>query len=596
MGNQVRAFLDANPEYAKRPIVRRGRGSIHLRREDGKIEALCFGAPIHYQDEKGEWQEIDTTLRDMGDGSLGAPGIPFRLTRDGKNRVSGGTFSQRTVRVGLWDAEKGEFTAQVTLPSLRNVSDDTLYAEGDWWRHELRVTASALHETLTIKKEPPQLRKVPDGQWIVLETEFEGLALTSKDAETDWFADGMLFPPPRAEDATNTMPVASDGSPLIRRWAKTVSGKQIVYTGVRADWLKKAQYPVVIDPDYAGDTVDGMIQGQGDSYDTARSTSYYHETNGTTLTVGQSGGGESRYNVYRIFVRFDTSGIPDSATVTQVNLKLTCISDYSSTDFDVQIVKQDWSGQCPISDSNRETAYDNCLSGTADSSIWRNTSGISTNTPYTSGNLSTSWVNKTGYTYYSLRSSRDYSATTPTGDEWIQFAATEHTTASYRPYLVVTYEEITYVDESLTLSTTRSVTFSPSVVIEDGISLSQPRSTTVGAGAEISDDVTLAITQALQAQGTALIGESISLGHIEGLTADVSVVIEEMMALVSTLEMTISAMAEIDESLALATALTLSAEIIRISHQVPGLATAIATRLIASANVKRPRATGKRGG
>ena len=104
-------------------------------------------------------------------------------------------------------------------------------------------------------------------------------------------------------------------------------------------------------------------------------------------------------------------------------------SDYSDTDFDVQIVKQDWSGQNPLSSDNMGTAFDNCLSATADDSIWRNTSGMATNTPYTSGNLSTAWVNTNGITYYSLRSSRDYGNGEPSGNEFVDLYAAEATTA-----------------------------------------------------------------------------------------------------------------------------------------------------------------------
>jgi len=192
-----------------------------------------------------------------------------------------------------------------------------------------------------------------------------------------------------------------------------------------------AVFPVVIDPDYAGDTADGYAYGYSTTYATARSTTYSYGSSANTVQVGQYKSGPY-YSVLRSFLKFDTSGIPDTDTVTQVNLKLVCIYDYSTTDFDVQIVKQNWS-------AINETSYDNCLSGTADSSIWRNTNGISVNTQYASGNLATDWVNKTGYTYYSLRSNRDVSATSPSGNEYIQLASANHATTSYRPVLTVAY-------------------------------------------------------------------------------------------------------------------------------------------------------------
>jgi hypothetical protein len=143
----------------------------------------------------------------------------------------------------------------------------------------------------------------------------------------------------------------------------------------------------------------------------------------------------------RAFLKFNTAAIPDDATVDQVNISMVCTIDDSATDFDVQIVKQNWSAQDPLSAGNREAAYDNCLAGTADNNIWRNTSGMSLNTVYTSGNLSAAYVNKAGYTYYSLRSSRDFAGTEPAGLEEISLASGDHGTAAYRPQLDVIYTE-----------------------------------------------------------------------------------------------------------------------------------------------------------
>ena len=61
----------------------------------------------------------------------------------------------------------------------------------------------------------------------------------------------------------------------------------------------------------------------------------------------------------------------------------------------------------------RETDYDGALTATYDN-LWRNTSGMSSSTQYSSSALDPTYVNKTGTTYYALVSSRDLSATTPT--------------------------------------------------------------------------------------------------------------------------------------------------------------------------------------
>lgn len=198
-------------------------------------------------------------------------------------------------------------------------------------------------------------------------------------------------------------------------------------------------YPVVIDPDYAGTTDDGRISGADTNYTTARANSSALVTGGTSLTLGQLLSGGVNYNVYRNYLKIDTSGIPDTDSITQVNMKLVVVSDFSATDFDIVIKKYNWSAQDPLTAGTREAAYDGCLAATADDNIWRNTSGMAINTQYTSGNLSTAWPSKTTYTYYGLNSSRDVSATAPTGNEYVEVASQDHATSGYRPVLTVTH-------------------------------------------------------------------------------------------------------------------------------------------------------------
>lgn len=190
-----------------------------------------------------------------------------------------------------------------------------------------------------------------------------------------------------------------------------------------------------IDPDYAGTTGDGYIAGANATYSTARSTSTSFDIAATTMYVGQS----SSYNVLRSYIKIDASGIPDGDTITQDNLKLVCTADTSATDFDVAIRKQDWSAQDPLAAGTREAAFDGCLAAASDNNIWRNTAGMSINTVYQSGDLDVTWVSKTGYTYFSLISSRDVSNTTPTGNEYILLATQDHGTAGYRPVLTVVH-------------------------------------------------------------------------------------------------------------------------------------------------------------
>jgi hypothetical protein len=185
--------------------------------------------------------------------------------------------------------------------------------------------------------------------------------------------------------------------------------------------------------DFASGTAFGSILGASTSWDTARSTSAAIEAN---VSIGLTMVASTHYP-FRSFLQFDTSEIPDAATITQVNLRMVCITDSSGVDFDIQIVKQNWTS--PLAAGNREANYDGCLAGTADDSIWRNTNGMSVNTQYTSGNLDPTWVNKTGITYYSLRSSFDFGNSDPGATARVYLGTPTDATVGYRPVLIVTY-------------------------------------------------------------------------------------------------------------------------------------------------------------
>lgn len=434
MANWAVEYLAAHPELASLPLVQRHRhGFTHLR-PDGLYETTIVGMPAHYEASPGDWQPIDTTLQWLTD-HYGAPGVPVLLLGDGTSEIDGGTYSQRTVRVGILRPSTQSIIVAVDVPIGRMVNGDTLSASGvvggAHWTHELRLVEDGLREVLTLES-LPDIPQAQAGDYLVLETQIVGPTFADGWIDGEWNADGMFFPLPSAEDANGDRPQT-------RRFARTVDGVQYVYTGVPVTWLASAAYPVAIDPDYAGMSADGYVYGSSDiDYSTARSTSISYATGGTTVPCGQTKGG-STYQVYRPLLKFDVSSIPDTDAIMQINMKLVATADWSDTDFDVQIIKQDWSAQDPLTDLNRETAYDNCLAGTADGgSPWRNTSGMSINTQYTSPNLDTDWFPASATAaYYSLRSKRDADNISPVSAEFIRLATADHATEAYRPVLTV---------------------------------------------------------------------------------------------------------------------------------------------------------------
>lgn len=195
-------------------------------------------------------------------------------------------------------------------------------------------------------------------------------------------------------------------------------------------------------------SADGGLYGESGTYSVARSTcnTLYSSDR---YSIGQAQPASLIYYAYRMFLKFNTSSLA-GAVIKQVNLKLVAVENNSTTDFDVVIKKADWSAYDPASDANKDNIYDLILSSDADSNIWKNTSDISVNTQYASGNLNTAWINKAGYTYYGLISSRDISATAPRNDvgggqENIRIASSIHATTAYRPILSVEWEMLSSI-------------------------------------------------------------------------------------------------------------------------------------------------------
>jgi hypothetical protein len=430
MSNWVADFLTRNPDLAALPVTKRAKHSLHIRRPDGTIEANFTGAPCHYLDTDNIWKPLDTKLQVIGT-EYGAPGLRGRFMDDGTVKIKDSLYSHKSTRIGIYDPQTKAFSAVKTIP-LGLVSDDKIIAKSGIWKRVLTLTETGVREEIVIQSKPTNTGAGLD-DWLVLETAVTGMSFP--DGELDSFElEEFRFPPPSTKDANGNI------APC-KRFARTVGNIQYVYTGVPVSWLATAVYPVVIDPDFAGDAANGTIEGTSTTYATARSTSTSFFSTGTyNLDIGQRYNSSTGYYfVWRSYLVFDTSGIPDTSTITQVNLKLVCIADSSTADFDVVIKKQDWSAQNPLSDANREAAFDGCLAATSDDNIWRNTSGMSSNTQYTSGNLATAWINLTGSTYYSLISSEDIANSTPTGYERISLGGQENPDAPYRPVLTVLY-------------------------------------------------------------------------------------------------------------------------------------------------------------
>jgi hypothetical protein len=360
------------------PVVKRARHGIHFDKGNGEIVANFSGKPCHYED-KGVWKPIDTTLLLGADGFYGCPHSPVKVHKDGRVKVDKSDYSQFTKLPGS---------------PVGKVDGDRIVREFPGGRQYLYVTEDGFREEIVVDKPTFPLEKFLAKQSGTLPSAYKASPQTAVDANGDVFE------------------ITSD-------------------TKAFGNWLNKAAYPVVIDPDFTGGTGDLYIGGSNADYATARST-YAQKGNAHVLVeCGQYI--STTFRVRRLFFLFDTSTIGAGSTVTQANLNLSWAGDQSLTDFDLQIVEATWDY------TDAGTSYDNCLAGDT-AAVWKNTSSLGTqHVLQASPNLTTSWVSKTGTTYYSLRSSRDKAGTEPSGNEYVTINMADNLTESRRPTLTVTY-------------------------------------------------------------------------------------------------------------------------------------------------------------
>lgn len=156
----------------------------------------------------------------------------------------------------------------------------------------------------------------------------------------------------------------------------------------------------------------------------------------TNIQFGQALTAAPEYTCGEAFISFDTSSIPDDATIDSVVLHLYGQADFSTTDFTVQARIFDWGGALATGDWQDGTELAALtLAATFPTSSW-STAGYN---EFTSETAFKSNVSKTGNTRIVICSSRQVAGTTPTGNEVVNFWTVDETGTSKDPKLVVTY-------------------------------------------------------------------------------------------------------------------------------------------------------------
>jgi len=173
---------------------------------------------------------------------------------------------------------------------------------------------------------------------------------------------------------------------------------------------------------YSEAALDGYINAQGSSYPP---NPYSVKTADTGFAVGQNYLYEVYY-VFRGYISFDTSSIPDDMGIISAKVKLRLQFDLSDTNFFVQLYSGSYGGSLDTGDWNLVTTSEGDFSSTSTWSVdqWKEKA------------VSIGSVSKTGRSQYKLISSRDDDGNTPSGNEHVKIYSGD---SDSDPQLEVTY-------------------------------------------------------------------------------------------------------------------------------------------------------------
>lgn len=183
--------------------------------------------------------------------------------------------------------------------------------------------------------------------------------------------------------------------------------------------------------------LDGHINSQDVVYGTARTGS--NLTVSTTSVTGSPGQNlvATVNHINEIFFSFDTSSIPDDATVTSAELHLFGSADNSTQDFVLEVRVRDWGDTLTTADWVSGASLGSLgLIGSLDSSLWV----VSAYNVIAISNPDDQ-VQKTGFTRFLLCSSRHRVGSAPLGAEFVNHRLQDQAGTSEDPFLRVVYTE-----------------------------------------------------------------------------------------------------------------------------------------------------------
>lgn len=208
----------------------------------------------------------------------------------------------------------------------------------------------------------------------------------------------------------------------------------ILATGLVLPFATPAQATVTT---FYASSSDATLQGYADVYATARTATTGVKMTGYYLDIGQDYSSPTYY-IYRTALHFDTSSLPDTATISSVKLLLYCESKHFEGIYDRNIIITEGMPTYPhdpvLTSDYNQANYDDTYLGWLSSDSFT-LSGYTTIYLNSTGRAT---INLTGDTKFFLRSQYDITGFSDEDAEYLTVYARDMGT-SYAPKLEVTY-------------------------------------------------------------------------------------------------------------------------------------------------------------
>lgn len=224
---------------------RRGAQSRAYRTPGGGVHAMeLFSGPVHYEDDSGQWQPIDTRLVREGDGYTNAANsfsVRLPQTLDPESPITV-TFEQGTIR--LYIEVAGESRAQVdgstlTYPDVLRDADLTY-----------EITPTGFRKAVTFRSPDADgsIRYRVETDLALVEGENGELQVETRDDEVV-----AVIPPAFAEDADldERKGEGDRNHDIERSFTQTEEGAYLLEDAIPAAWFhdEEREFPVVLDPE-----------------------------------------------------------------------------------------------------------------------------------------------------------------------------------------------------------------------------------------------------------------------------------------------------------------------------------------------------------